>query len=65
MENVFLCGDLEEVYVKRPPRIGYPYKKQKVCKLKKALYGLKYYPRAWFERDLEMLWGKVAINSVK
>ncbi|MCO5589308.1 hypothetical protein L7F22_043274 [Adiantum nelumboides] len=45
---VFLNGRLkEEVYVEQPPGflvLGY---EDKVCKLKKALYGFKQAPRAW------------------
>ena len=49
VKNVFLLGDLEEeVYMKA--LLGYDRKlgKNKVCKLKKALYGLKRSLRAWF-----------------
>eukprot|EP00253_Pinus_taeda_P022423 PITA_22423 len=47
----FLNGVLmEEVYIEQPP--GYEKKGQehKVCRLKKALYGLKHAPRAWYSR---------------
>jgi len=44
VKNAFLHGSLEEeVYMEIP--LGY-----KVCRLKKALYGLKHSPRAWFGR---------------
>jgi Reverse transcriptase (RNA-dependent DNA polymerase) len=47
VKNVFLQGDLdEEVYMDPPP--GYPTQGNKVCLLKKAIYGLKQSPRAWY-----------------
>jgi hypothetical protein len=51
MENAFLYGAIvEEVYMKALPRIQDYSINSKVCKLKRALYGLKQCPRAWFER---------------
>ena len=46
VKNVFLYGDLlEEVFMEQPP--GYVAQEVKrVCKLKKAIYGLKQSPRA-------------------
>lgn len=39
---IFLNGDLkEEVYVEQPPSFILAKHEGKVCKLKKALYGLK------------------------
>lgn len=50
VKNAFLHGDLEEeVYMDTPP--GYTASsKEVVCKLQRALYGLKQSPRAWFGR---------------
>lgn len=50
VQNAFLHGDLKEtVYMKQPPGFEDPYKPDYVCKLKKAIYGLKHAPRAWFD----------------
>lgn len=51
VKNAFLHGDLkEEVYMKAPPAYLSHEHTSKVCKLKKALYGLKERPRAWFDK---------------
>ena len=52
VKNAFLNGDLsEEVYMKLPPSYshppGFPHR---VCRLRRALYGLKQDPRAWFAK---------------
>ncbi|KAM1687292.1 hypothetical protein ACFX2K_035287 [Malus domestica] len=51
VNNAFLHGDLEEeVYMKLPsshPRENEP---NKVCRLHKAIYGLKQSPRAWYSK---------------
>lgn len=50
VKNAFLNCDLEEeVYMQAPPGFGDMYGK-KMCRLKKSLYGLKQFSRAWFER---------------
>lgn len=51
VKNAFLNGDLEEeVYMEIPPGFETSENANKVCKLKKSLYGLKQSPRAWFDR---------------
>lgn len=50
VKNAFLHGDLaEEVYMRLLPSFLPHLSKGKVCRLKKALYGVKQSPRAWFE----------------
>lgn len=49
VKNAFLNGELtEEVYM-RPPQ-GYDHPPNKVCRLRRALFGLKQAPRAWFAK---------------
>ena len=49
VKNVFLHGDLEEeVYMDIPPSYTTTSKTEVVCKLQRALYGLKQSPQAWF-----------------
>ncbi|KAL0311158.1 UNVERIFIED_CONTAM: Retrovirus-related Pol polyprotein from transposon RE2 [Sesamum angustifolium] len=52
IKNAFLYGDLNEtIYMEQPP--GYLAQREKqrmVCKLKKAIYGFKQSPRAWFDK---------------
>ncbi|GJX39888.1 ribonuclease H-like domain-containing protein [Tanacetum coccineum] len=46
VNNAFLYGDLIKTVYMKPPE-GYFSSKDKVCKLKKYLYGLKQEPRQW------------------
>ena len=51
VKNAFLNGDLEdEVYMEIPPGFEIKANVNKVCKLRRSLYGLKQSPRAWFDR---------------
>ncbi|RVW73638.1 Retrovirus-related Pol polyprotein from transposon TNT 1-94 [Vitis vinifera] len=56
VKNVFLHGELsEEVYMHLPLGCMVSEKQcQKVCKLKKSLYGLKQSPRAWVWKETGM-----------
>ncbi|RVW46696.1 Retrovirus-related Pol polyprotein from transposon RE1 [Vitis vinifera] len=57
VKNAFLHGELsKEVYMDLPPGCMVLEKQcQKVCKLKKSLYGLKQSPRAWFGRFTKLM----------
>jgi Reverse transcriptase (RNA-dependent DNA polymerase) len=58
VRNAFLQGDLEEeVYMDLPPGLSVLKENGLVCKLKKAIYGLKQSPRAWY--------GKLSSTLVK
>jgi len=54
VNDAFLNGILEEVYMQQPP--GFESStKSKACKLQKAIYGLKQAPRARFDKLKETL----------
>src|SRR5262249_20496627 len=56
IKNAFLHGDLqEEVYMEQPPGFVAQGEYEKVCHLKKSLYGLKQSPRAWFGKFSEVI----------
>lgn len=49
VKTAFLHGDLEEIiYMTQPEGYELPETKDKVCLLKKSLYGLKQSPRQWY-----------------
>ena len=51
VKSAFLNGMLqEEVYVEQPKSFVDPHRLNDVYKLKRALYGLKQVPRAWYDR---------------
>ena len=51
MHNAFLHRELtEEVYISQPPGFTHPQFPNRVCRLHKALCGLKQAPHAWFFR---------------
>jgi hypothetical protein len=55
VKNAFLHGDLdEEVYMDIPPGYTGSAETKIVCKLERALYGLKQSPRAWFGRLVQL-----------
>ncbi|KAJ9565499.1 hypothetical protein OSB04_001465 [Centaurea solstitialis] len=50
VKSAFLYGTIdEEVYVCQPPGFEDPKFPDRVCKLRKALYGLHQAPRAWYD----------------
>jgi hypothetical protein len=51
VKSSFLNGELEEeVYIEQPEGFQLSENVEYVCKLKKALYGKKQVPRAWYSR---------------
>ncbi|RVW18267.1 Retrovirus-related Pol polyprotein from transposon RE1 [Vitis vinifera] len=58
VKNAFLNGDLEEeVYMDIHAGLETTSNFNKVCRLRKSLYGLKQSPRAWFERFTKVVKG--------
>ncbi|RVW87157.1 Retrovirus-related Pol polyprotein from transposon TNT 1-94 [Vitis vinifera] len=58
VKNAFLNGDLEEeVYMDILAGLETTSNFNKVCRLRKSLYGLKQSPRAWFERFTKVVKG--------
>ena len=51
VKTTFLNGKIEqEVFVEQPYGFVLHNKSTHVCKLRKALYGLKKAPRVWYDR---------------
>ncbi|WZZ50850.1 hypothetical protein YC2023_050957 [Brassica napus] len=64
VKNAFLQGELEdEVYMHPPPGLEHLVKRGNVLRLKKAIYGLKQSPRAWYNKLSTTLNGRGFKNS--
>jgi len=51
VKTAFLNGDLEEEFHMTQPEGGeVPGQENKVCRLKKSLYGIKQAPKQWYEK---------------
>jgi Reverse transcriptase (RNA-dependent DNA polymerase) len=51
VKNTFLQGTLEEeIYMSLPPGYTQENNSNLVCKLNKSIYGLKQFPRAWYDK---------------
>lgn len=56
VQTAFLNGDLaEDVYLQQPDGFIVQGEERKVCKLRKAIYGLKQASRAWNEKAISIL----------
>lgn len=56
VKNAFLYGDLDkDIYMEQPASYTSKAHPNFVCKLKKALYGLKKAPRAWYGKIAKYL----------
>ena len=65
VSNAFLYGDLaEEVFMEQPPGYVAQGESSEVCLLKKAVYGLKQSPRAWFHKFSQLLFSYGFISTV-
>ena len=65
VSNAFLYGDLDEmVFMEQPPGYVAPGESFAVCLLKKAIYGLKQSPRAWFHKFSQLLFSYGFVSTV-
>jgi hypothetical protein len=63
VQTAFLAGELkEEIYMEQPE--GYSDNSNKVCRLKKSIYGLKQASRCWNQRLVEFLL-KIGFSQLK
>ena len=64
VKNAFLQGELEdEVYMRPPPGMESMVKPGNVLRLRKAIYGLKQSPRAWYHKLSSTLNGRGFVKS--
>ena len=63
MKNIFLHGNLEEVFMDVPLGFENTIGAGKVCKLKKSMYRLKKLPRVWFVKFTRSIHSKVFHQS--
>jgi len=56
VKNAFLYGDLKETYMEQLSEYV-AQGENKVCRLMKAIYGLKQSPQAWFEKFSITIYG--------
>ena len=65
VSNAFLYGDLEEkVFMEQPPGYVAQGESSEVCLLKKAIYGLKQSPRAWFHKFSQLLFSYGFVSTI-
>ena len=65
VSNAFLYGDLDEqVFMEQPPGYVAQGESSEVCLLKKAIYGLKQSPRAWFHKFSQLLFTYGFVSTV-
>ena len=64
VKTAFLNGDLkEEVYLVQPEGFIKKVQEHLVCRLRKALYGLKYAPRSWYVKIDSFIYHKGFVKS--
>ena len=65
VSNAFLYGDLDEqVFIEQPPGYVAQGESSEVCLLKKAIFGLKQSPRAWFHKFSQLLFTYGFVSTV-